>query len=51
MLTDRDHFALAALTALADGVCGIDNIARDAYRIADAMLKERGERSPQPVTK
>ena len=44
-MTDRDHFAAAALTGLLaqgdDGSFSEDSYARGAYRWADAMLRER----------
>lgn len=44
-MTDRDHFAAAALTGLLaqgdDGSFSEESYARAAYRWADAMLRER----------
>jgi hypothetical protein len=42
-MTDRDHFAAAALTGLV-GECGYhspEDVAGEAYALADAMLRER----------
>ncbi len=40
--TMRDEFAKAALgTQVSDGDEDADHIAKDAYAIADAMMKER----------
>lgn len=48
-MTDRDHFAAAALTGLLaqgdDGSFSEESYARAAYRWADAMLRERGKTS------
>jgi hypothetical protein len=44
-MTDRDHFAAAALTGLV-GECGYhspEDVAGEAYALADAMLRERGQ--------
>jgi hypothetical protein len=51
-MTERDQFAMAALAALAGADASIDHIVEDAYRIADAMLRERERTAPvHPVTK
>jgi hypothetical protein len=42
-MTLRDYFAAAALSALGDNDDEPASIARDAFRIADAMLAERRE--------
>ena len=46
-ITDRDHFAAAALTGLLaqgdDGSFSEESYARGAYRWADAMLRERAK--------
>lgn len=41
--TLRDHFAIAALTAIAatDFWANVDDLAKMAYQIADAMLETR----------
>jgi len=43
-VTDRDHFAAAALTGLMTGLTmfDLDVVAKQAFDIADAMLRERG---------
>ncbi len=45
-VTIRDYFAAAALTGICASGPGVDwsnyRIARDAYALADAMLKEKG---------
>ena len=50
-MTDRDHFAAAALTGLLaqgdDGSFSEESYVRAAYRWADAMLLERGNQ-PEP---
>jgi hypothetical protein len=51
-MTDRDHFAAAALTGLV-GECGYnspEDVAGEAYALADAMLRER-ERVTEPLLK
>lgn len=46
-MTDRDHFAAAAMTGMLaqgdDGSFSEQSYARGAYRWADAMLRERSE--------
>lgn len=44
-MTLRDYFAAKAMHALlvADGTTRFDQRAREAYEMADAMLKERGD--------
>ena len=51
-MTDRDHFAAAALTGLMTGLTmfDLDVVAKQSYDIADAMLRER-ERVAEPMTK
>lgn len=55
-MTDRDHFAAAALTGLLAGkehnrdIDGADHTAT-AYYIADAMLRERERRVTEPMPK
>jgi hypothetical protein len=39
-MTDRDHFAAAALTC-GMGVLGYEQIVKSCYEMADAMLRER----------
>lgn len=48
-MTDRDTFAAAALTGLLVGIADTDALAVAAYKIADAMLRER-ERVTEPIT-
>jgi len=54
MMTDRDHFAAAALTGLLaqgdDGSFSEESYVRGAYRWADAMLRERGKLSASDST-
>jgi len=51
-MTDRDHFAAAALTGLianeGDGP-SLSNTCAYAYRIADAMLRERAKNNADPI--
>lgn len=51
-MTDRDHFAAAALTGLLsqgdDGSFSEEWYARAAYRWADFMLRERGNQPGKP---
>lgn len=51
-VTDRDHFAAAALAGLLaqgdDGSFSEESYAVAAYRWADAMLRERGNHSEKP---
>lgn len=54
-MNDRDHFAAAALTGLV-GECGYhspEDVAREAYALADAMLRERERTTldPEPAGK
>jgi hypothetical protein len=53
-MTDRDTFAAAALTGLlaneGEGP-SLSNTCGYAYRIADAMLRERGGTEPMPKEK
>ena len=48
-MTLRDYFAAKAMQALIedglkrDGSATVPNVAKDAYRMADAMLAARGE--------
>lgn len=48
-MTLRDYFAAKAMQALVmdglkrDGSATVPNVAKDAYRMADAMLAARGE--------
>ena len=48
-MTDRDHFAAAALTGLLSNVQRYQNepLTRQAFEIADFMLRERGKK-PEP---
>jgi hypothetical protein len=51
-MTDRDTFAAAALTGLLHGIpegADIAACAADAYKIADAMLRERGRTTHDAV--
>jgi len=41
-LTMRDYFAAKAMQALAEKHSHEGDVSRNAYKIADAMLKERG---------
>ena len=51
-MTDRDHFAAAALTGLlARGLLQSNLLAADAYKVADAMLRERERRVTEPMPK
>jgi hypothetical protein len=48
-MNDRDTFAAAALTGLiANGDYSVDATPLLAYRMADAMLRERGNHSEKP---
>lgn len=48
-MTDRDHFAAAALTGLiANGDYSVESAPILAYRMADAMLRQRGNQSEPP---
>lgn len=42
--TLRDQFAMAALTGMLMRSVGYEETAEKAYKFADAMMKERGEK-------
>jgi hypothetical protein len=42
-LTMRDYFAAKAMQTLAEKYSHEGDVSRNAYKIADAMLKERGQ--------
>ena len=44
MPTLRDQFAMAALTGMLMRSVGYEETAEKAYKFADAMMKERGEK-------
>ena len=51
-MTDRDHFAAAALTGLIANegdAPSLSNTCAYAYRIADAMLRERTKHNAGPI--
>jgi hypothetical protein len=48
-MSDRDTFAAAALTGMMSRVSGkAEAFAEAAYKLADAMLRERGNHSEKP---
>jgi hypothetical protein len=48
-MSDRDTFAAAALTGMMSRVSGkAEAFAEAAYKLADAMLRERGNHSGKP---
>jgi hypothetical protein len=42
-LTMRDYFAAKAMQTLAEKYSHEGDVSRNAYKIADAMMKERGQ--------
>ena len=43
--TLRDEFAMEAMKAqMTGGYCSVENLAANCYRIADAMMEERGRK-------
>lgn len=42
-MTLRDYFAAKAMQGMLNGSTSYENVAKYAYKIADAMMKERNE--------